>query len=168
TANAEYGEKVIRQVDVRVAESNLMSLALTELGESGHDDIVAYRSDERFIARIRPLGPPSGDPEHGIRPGGLYLVTGGLGRIGSRMGRLLLARYGAKLIMNGRSTPIGQHAARLAELEALGDVMYLQADITDVSALVHGVAAAEQRSGRMLDGVFHFAGADIASNWDGV
>jgi acyl-CoA synthetase (AMP-forming)/AMP-acid ligase II/NAD(P)-dependent dehydrogenase (short-subunit alcohol dehydrogenase family)/acyl carrier protein len=165
TANAEYGSTVIRQLDLRSGEPDAVSHTVTELADTGDDDIVAYRSGVRLVTRIRPLPPHSGDPAHRIHRGGLYLLTGGLGQIGSRIGQLLLSRYSAKLVINGRSAPVGERAAQLARLEGLGDVTYLQADVANAPALRGGIAAAEQRFGRTLDGLVHLAGADISSNW---
>lgn len=165
TANAERGAPWVRQLDLRPDDPDPASAILVELGERGGDDIVAYRAQRRLVTRIRPLPPPPADAAHRIRPGGVYLLTGGLGGIGFELARSLLSRYGTRLILNGRSEPAGERAARLARLAALGDVTYVRADVADADALRAGVAAAERRFGHDLDGVIHLAGADITGAW---
>lgn len=168
TASSEFGPALVRQLDLPSYDPDMAPLALAELADAGDDDIVAYRSGRRFVLRLRPLAEPSDSPAHRILPGGLYLMTGGLGRIGHRIGQVLLSGYGVRLLVNGRSAPSGERAARLADLEVLGDVTYVSADVTDESALVSAVTAAEDRLGRTLDGVIHLAGADITSYWEGL
>lgn len=166
TANAEYDTTFTRQLDLPTGGSDPVPRVLAELADTGEHDVVALRAGGRMVPRLRPLPASPREPAHGIRPGGLYLVTGGLGRIGSRIAQSLLTRHAAKVVLNGRSTPAGERAERLASLQALGEVRYLRADVADAAALRDGVEAAEQHFGRPLDGVIHLAGADIAPNWE--
>ncbi|MEV7711696.1 SDR family NAD(P)-dependent oxidoreductase [Streptomyces sp. NPDC088270] len=168
TANAEFGTTSVRQLDLSANDPDMAPLAIAELAQPDDEAIVATRSGRRFVQRLRPLAEPPDRPAHRIHPGGLYLVTGGLGLLGYHIGRALLSRYGAKLLVNGRTAPSGERATRLAHLEALGEVTYVSADVTDESALAGAVAAAEDRHGRALDGVIHLAGADISGYWDGL
>ncbi len=97
--------------------------------------------------------------------GGLYLVTGGLGAIAHDIAGYLLAAYGTRLLLVGRSAATGAKADALAELSALGEVMYVQADIADATALAEAVSAAESRWNRTLDGALHLAAADVSGQW---
>lgn len=166
TANAEYGTAVIRQLDIRPGDADWAPLTLAELADAGDDDIVASRSGGRLVPRIRPCQQLRSEPAHRIHRGGLYLLTGGLGTLGSHIGEFLLTRYGATLIIYGRSAATGERAERLSRLEALGDVTYLRGDVADAEALRADVEAMEQRAGRTLDGAIHLAGADIRGTWD--
>ncbi|MTJ79682.1 MAG: SDR family NAD(P)-dependent oxidoreductase, partial [Telmatospirillum sp.] len=87
--------------------------------------------------------------------GGVYLVTGARGGIGTPLSAHLAERYKAKLVLVGRSAvPDGD----LARLRALGaEVMAIKADVTDLSQVRSAVDAAIRSFGR-LDGVFHLAG----------
>jgi NAD(P)-dependent dehydrogenase (short-subunit alcohol dehydrogenase family) len=131
--------------------------------DHGPDAVVARRGGSRLVARLRTIEPQSS--ADGIRAGGLYLLTGGLGGIGLELSAHLLAAYGARLLLFGRS-PEAAVADRLAELRELGEVWYTAGDAADPSALVAAVSAAEKATGQPLDGVLHLAGASVAAYWD--
>ncbi|GGU32385.1 hypothetical protein GCM10010178_25720 [Lentzea flava] len=82
-----------------------------------------------------------------FRRGGVYLITGGMGGIGLALAHHLVNRYGAKVVVCGRSA----HSSP-------GDgIRYVQADVAsrkDVDALVRGVLDTEGA----LHGVLHAAG----------
>ena len=121
------------------------------------------------------------DPAPGVRtwlrPGGVYLVTGGLGGIGLEVMEHLARHAKARLVSVGRS-PMPQESAwdrwlqehgeedehiapkigKVRALQALGaEVMLATADVTDREAMTHVVAEAARRFGR-INGVFHCAG----------
>jgi acyl-CoA synthetase (AMP-forming)/AMP-acid ligase II/NADP-dependent 3-hydroxy acid dehydrogenase YdfG len=167
TANAERGRPWIRQLDLRRDESDPAGAVVAELAAADADELVAMRAGGRLVSRIRPVPDASAAGAVGrIRPGGLYLITGGLGGIGHRLARLLLAEFGAIAVLVGRSAPDGERAARLAALAQLGPVTYRQADVADAAALSDIVQEAERQCGRPLDGVLHLAGAGISRQWD--
>ncbi|MFU0242972.1 SDR family NAD(P)-dependent oxidoreductase, partial [Streptomyces scabiei] len=97
--------------------------------------------------------------------GGLYLVTGGLGGIAHDIAGYLLASYGVRLLLVGRSPAEGDRGERLAALARLGEVAYERLDVADADAVGAAIAAAEQRWGRTLDGVLHLAAADPTGQW---
>jgi acyl-CoA synthetase (AMP-forming)/AMP-acid ligase II/NADP-dependent 3-hydroxy acid dehydrogenase YdfG/acyl carrier protein len=165
TANAERGRTWVRQLDVRSDEPDVGGAVLTELAAA--DELVAAREGGRLVTRIRPVPKALGTgTANRIRHGGLYLITGGLGGIGHRFARLLLAEFGATVVLVGRSAPAGERAVRLQALAQLGPVTYRQVDVADAPALLEIVQEAERDSGRPLDGVLHLAGADISGQWE--
>ncbi|MEI5100556.1 SDR family NAD(P)-dependent oxidoreductase [Streptomyces sp. PmtG] len=98
--------------------------------------------------------------------GGRYLITGGLGGIALDIAGHLLAAYGVKLLLVGRSPAAGEQAARLAELAEFGDVRHRQVDVADAFALESALAAAEDAWGGPVDGVLHLAAADPTGQWE--
>jgi acyl transferase domain-containing protein/acyl carrier protein/thioesterase domain-containing protein/NAD(P)-dependent dehydrogenase (short-subunit alcohol dehydrogenase family)/SAM-dependent methyltransferase len=82
-----------------------------------------------------------------LRRNGVYLIAGGAGGIGLALASYLLTQYGASVTLLGRS-------ATCAGLPAGGD--YIQADITDRTALAGAVAQVTRRHGA-IHGVFHAA-----------
>src|SRR6185437_13015935 len=83
----------------------------------------------------------------------------------ARLSELLSRRFGARLLLVGRTSLDGDPAAseRLSSLEAAaragsGDVRYEVADVADPAALAAAVERAEARWGCPLDGVVHLAG----------
>lgn len=172
TANAERGQRLATQLDLSPGDADAASAVLAELADRGGAEVVARRAGKRLVPHLSPLPPAPGAqagdqaPSRAIRPGGLYLVTGGLGGIGFRLAEFLLAEYAVSLVLTGRSVPAGEQAERLARLRELGDVTYHQADVADVAALRHAVLTAEGRGGRLIDGVLHLAGGAISDYWD--
>ncbi|WP_086169502.1 SDR family NAD(P)-dependent oxidoreductase [Streptomyces pharetrae] len=165
TANAEAGQPWVRQLDLGPDDPDPAASVLAELGDRGTDTVVARRDGRRLVPRLAPLPDAPPDAAHRIRPGGLYLLTGGLGGIGVRLARFLIAEHGVRLVLTGRSAPTGDRAGALAELAALGDVVYSRADVTDLEAMRAAVAGAEQRFGQRLDGLVHLAGAGFGHYW---
>nr|CBZ42145.1 non-ribosomal peptide synthetase [Streptomyces himastatinicus ATCC 53653] len=165
TAAAENPRLVIRQLDLP-AEADAWPAALSaELADRDRTGVVAVRDGRRRQPRLAPVERDGADPAPPLLAGGLYLVTGGLGGIGHDIAGYLTAAYGARLLLVGRSPADGEKAARLAELTALGEVVYRQLDVTDAAALEAAVTDAETRWGRPLDGALHLAGADPTGQW---
>ncbi|MEO1410022.1 MAG: SDR family NAD(P)-dependent oxidoreductase [Bacteroidota bacterium] len=113
-----------------------------------------------------------------FRPGGVYLLTGGLGGIGSIIAKFLAYKYRAKLILLNRTPlpPRSEWAAYLAQqegqrgdrssrkinliqdMEAFGaEVLTAAIDITDERALQKLKAKVAENFGR-LHGIVHSAG----------
>lgn len=96
--------------------------------------------------------------EHNFRQGGVYLVTGALGGIGSILLQYLAKTYQATLILVGRSALTDQKQEKLNELEALGSkVHYYAADVTDCNKMNDVICEAKKNYGA-IHGVFHLAG----------
>jgi acyl transferase domain-containing protein/acyl carrier protein len=111
--------------------------------------------------------------------GGVYLITGGTGGIGFEIAELLASRFGAKLILVGKSKippradwessatkDCTGHVARkirqIQRLEALGAEMQIEsADVSSLPEMGGVVERAIARFGR-IDGVIHGAGVSGA------
>lgn len=166
TATAELPDLTIRQVDLSGDRDTWADAVRTELADPDHRGIVAARKGRRLEPRLSPVAEADdSSAQPPVTPGGLYLVTGGLGGIAHDIAGYLVATYGVRLLLAGRSPAEGEKAERLAELRALGEVTYEQLDVADTDALQAAVARAEARFGRGLDGVFHLAGADPTDQW---
>jgi len=89
---------------------------------------------------------------------GCYLVSGGLGGIGSLLVESLLEQYRAHVLVIGRS-PLDSVIGRLRELRRFGgELAYASADIADSAAVEAAIHDVEGSWGRALDGIFHLAG----------
>ncbi|MGP3953506.1 SDR family NAD(P)-dependent oxidoreductase [Streptomyces sp. 7N604] len=133
-------------------------LARELLGDSEADQ-VAWRAGTRFIARLAAaeLGDDAA-PVAFARPGGAYIVTGGLGGLGLATARRLAERGAGRLVLNGRRPPGPEAEAALDEMRALGaSVEVVQGDIAETGTAARLVEAAV-RSGHTLRGVAHAAG----------
>ncbi len=100
---------------------------------------------------------PAAEPV-ALRQGGVYLITGGAGKLGMLFARRLARDCGARLALTGRGPLDGAKRALLDELADLGgQAVYLQADVADERAVQRAVAEAKSQFGA-LHGVCHAAG----------
>jgi acyl transferase domain-containing protein/acyl carrier protein len=179
----EYPHIACRSVDVEVrpgdgASQDLAGAQLiAEFADEELRPTVAYRNGQRWLQVFEPLPLDETASEFSpLRWRGVYLITGGLGRIGLELARELAVLAHARLVLVGR-TAIPDRAQWddwlaahdeddrfaviirwLRELEDGGaEVLPVQADVTDLEQMRAAVAAAHERFGR-LDGVIHGAG----------
>ena len=140
-------------------------------GEAGlaRGEVVGLRGGVRYRQRIFNLGwQPQGQPADGhfttpaLKRGGVYVILGGAGTVGSIISRHLLADYQARVIWLGRrSVDDPQVQRRLAHcrqqvpgLAAPAQLHYLQADTNDPAALHGAVAEIKQRYGAINGAIF--------------
>jgi NAD(P)-dependent dehydrogenase (short-subunit alcohol dehydrogenase family) len=147
-----------------------------EILSDSTEPVVALRRGYRWVQNFEAAWlADDSDRESRLREGGTYLITGGLGKIGLVIAFYLTQRWGANLVLTGRTSlpepeswsevldaePAGPVAAKLEALLGLqaegAEVLYLACDVADQDAVDAVVAAAEQRFGR-IDGVIHGAG----------
>ncbi|WP_405847022.1 SDR family oxidoreductase [Streptomyces sp. NBC_01518] len=137
-------------------------------------------SDERTLALrgryywapayLPSIQTPSDTPR--VKRDGVYLITGGLGRIGLHVARALAERERVRLVLLGRTAlpsreswddpgqpeDVAERIAAVRALEALGaDVMVVAADVSDRGRMRDVKAAVLQEYGP-IDGVVHCAG----------
>ncbi|BBC27205.1 type I polyketide synthase [Pseudanabaena sp. ABRG5-3] len=183
TIPQEYPHIRCRNIDVTVTESapwqsdRLLSQLLREITSTNHDAIVAYRNYHRWTQSYEPIPISQSQQVVPIRQKGVYLITGGLGRIGLVLAEYLARNFQAKLILIGRSPfperqewerwltthtqedPISQKIEKLHQLENLGsEVLVMSVDITDKSQMQAALIEAESKLGN-INGVIHGAGA---------
>lgn len=176
TLGDEYEGLRARVVDV---DDSVPPAALAaELRAPSAEPLVVLRGERRWVRRLERCTPqvtPGRAAPSPIERGGLYLVTGGLGGVGSLLASELLVRYGVRLLITGRAEVAddvlpqvsGLAEARsaeerrlsLARLRAQGEVLFERADVADRVAMAGAIARAEAHFGQRLAGVFHLAGA---------
>ena len=175
----EAPELGCRLVDVaspageRPGSARLIAELTAELLSGAAEPMVAWRGGARWIETFEPVRLPAPEGPGRLRERGVYLITGGLGDIGSLVGSLLARRVRARLALVVR-TPLppreswaglqarGSEAARRVErvlrLEALGaEVMVLTADAGNPAQLAASAAEARARWGG-IHGMIHAAG----------
>ena len=171
---AELPGAVAMSLDVE-ADLGDLGRIVAELRAEAPAPVVALRGRHRWIPDHEAV--PLAEPAHsGLRPGGVYLVTGGLGGIGLSLASHMAQSAQARLILTSRSglpareawdTWIVEHGAadatsrRIAKVRALesagAEVEVLVADVADGVAMAAGLDAALARFGD-LHGVVHAAG----------
>ncbi|MGD2090542.1 MAG: SDR family NAD(P)-dependent oxidoreductase [Candidatus Aminicenantes bacterium] len=183
TINQESPGIICRSIDVtpprpgHPGEAKLVRQLLAEFESDSTDIFVAYRNNHRWLRRFEPVKPgePSEDTWR-LRKNGVYLITGGFGGIGFMLARNLARRWGAKLVLTGRSSvppeagwdqwlethdtndPVSVKIKKMLELRELGgEVLAFSADAADREKMEQVVRLSEERFGP-LNGVIHAAG----------
>jgi acyl-CoA synthetase (AMP-forming)/AMP-acid ligase II/pimeloyl-ACP methyl ester carboxylesterase/NADP-dependent 3-hydroxy acid dehydrogenase YdfG len=153
------------------------ALILQELQNVQVERELAYRHGQRLVPRLEKVD-WSQLPRQPIpfKPGGLYLLSGGLGGIGVEIARYLLQTYNARLLLIGR-TPLPEKstwsrylndhqdeiARRIAAFQSLenlgGAVSYAAVDLGELEALQNLVEQAKSQWQCDLDGIIHLAGS---------
>jgi phthiocerol/phenolphthiocerol synthesis type-I polyketide synthase D len=134
---------------------HLVAALTSELAASAGDDVVALREDGRYVERLVRATLDASHHDAVVRPDGSYIITGGLGGLGTVVTRWLVERGAGRLVLNGRSEP---SEAQRQELDGLGtDIVFVAGDIASPGVAEQLVAAAEE-TGRPLRGLVHGAG----------
>ncbi|SDO61612.1 type I polyketide synthase [Lentzea jiangxiensis] len=137
--------------------------------------VVAWRHGRRWVRDFEVVGLPEVADSEAWRPGGVYLITGGLGELGLALARRL-APLGTRLALAGRKglppedtwdAWIAEKGVNdktsgvlmaVAELRALGaEVFVAQADVSDPAQVASLVRDVRSHFGE-LHGVVHAAG----------
>jgi acyl transferase domain-containing protein len=129
-----------------------------EIGSSEGEDLLAFREDRRYVARLVPARPKESRPPD-IRPDATYLVTGGLGGLGLEVATWLVrqgARYLALVGRRGAASDAAREAVRALERSG-ARVHVAKGDVADEAAMreVFAELAAQLPP---LRGVIHSAG----------
>ncbi|RKH07402.1 SDR family NAD(P)-dependent oxidoreductase [Corallococcus carmarthensis] len=159
-------------------EERLVARLADELRAPVDGMAVAYRSGQRWQESFEPvrLPAPTGRPAL-LRERGVYLITGGLGRIGLAQAEALFQQARARLVLVGRTAMperatwedyvrahdtqdgLRQTLERLMALEQRGaEVMLVRADVAKREELEAAIVGARARFGE-LHGVIHSAGS---------
>ena len=145
-----------------------------ELLEPDGEDQIAWRAGKRYVLRVGALdeGQQASAPVS-WRPDGAYLITGGLGGIGSLVATAMVARGARRLILLGRTplparsswnevaadSVIGQRIATVRALEKAGaSVHLLVADMSDEADLERALNSYAGEAWPPIVGVVHAAG----------
>lgn len=165
-----------RHIDMPVAEVEVnKGYIWQELGNFSKESEVAYRSGKRLVCGIE-LVDLAGEPKQELpfKTGGIYLISGGLGGVGTQIANYLLKNYQARLLLVGR-TPLpdqstwesdfeGENKLALKfqayqQLQQLpGSIIYKAVDICDFAQLRQVVTTTVSQWGGQLDGIIHLAG----------
>ncbi|WP_155349073.1 type I polyketide synthase [Acrocarpospora pleiomorpha] len=168
--NQEYLTLDCRGVDLdpRASAAGHADALAAELRRTSADILAAYRNGRRHV---REFVPAKGAADKmvtdkiaedkiatgkiaaekiGVRSGGTYLITGGLGDVGLLVGEHLIRAGAGRLILTSRGGPRGDGAERLRALGA--EVLTPRVDVTDADAMRAMLADV----GR-VDGVVHAA-----------
>ena len=163
----------VRNLDVasaELADNRRRPRLLQQLQEEGglaRGEVLGLRDGVRYRQRIFPLNwqpqPPLADGRFvtaALKQGGVYVILGGGGTVGSIISRYLLADYQARVIWLGRSDAadpkVQQRLARCLPQGqgGAGQLHYLQADANDPASLQRAVAEIKQQHGAISGAIY--------------
>ena len=162
TAAREFSWLHCRHVDLAAPDYTTQSdVVLQEISIAAADQEVAWRDGQRLVMALAQADMSTAQTSAlPFVPGGLYIISGGLGALGIQVARYLLNNFAARLLLLGRSEKLdAQRGDTLLALQQLaGEVSYHAVDICDREAMVAIVAQAESAGACRLAGVIHLAG----------
>lgn len=174
----EYPQIRCRSIDISGSYNDeLIDSLFAECNVSSQDSVVAYRNGNRWVQTYEPLSLNGDEPSQSrLRDGGVYLLLGALGRIGSIMSEYLAEKYKARLVWTTRTRVpdrtewndwLENHAdddpASVAIRKALhiegfgGKVSIVTADLGNRDQMQQAIEEILERHGE-INGVFHSAG----------
>ncbi|HEX2269981.1 MAG TPA: SDR family NAD(P)-dependent oxidoreductase [Pyrinomonadaceae bacterium] len=173
----EYSNITCRSIDVILPAAGdarrrmvVAEHLISEIDSDEREPVIAYRGPYRLVQSYERVHlKPSENGARGLREGGVYLITGGMGGIGYTLAKYLAESVRAKLILVSRNAlPDSQpgellknqdgRMAQVKTLEDLGaEVLVVNADIADEAELRAAIDRATVRFGR-IHGVIHAAG----------
>lgn len=155
--------------------SRLVTKVLSEIENGSLDPMVAYRANQRLVPsyqRIQ-LNNPAGLPAT-LKDGGVYVITGGLGRVGLTFARYLGEKARARICLVSRTVfpdrdqwqdicaqdlPFNEIIQTILSIEKFGaEIIVVSADVSNTSSLENCFLTCTRHFGR-VNGVFHAAGA---------
>ena len=172
-----------RSIDIVLPEAGgwqrnrLMRHLLAEFEDDGFALAVAYRDNQRWVQAYEPTKVKrTAAFAAGLRQGGIYLITGGMGYIGLVLGEFLARSVQARLVLTSRSPfppraqwdewlatreeddGISKKIRKIRALESHGaEVLVLSADVADLTQMEAVIGEAERTFGP-LNGVIYAAG----------
>ena len=120
--------------------------------------VVAYRGNYRWEQTFNPISLPAPKTTPPLlKENGVYVLLGGMGKIGFTLAHCLAGKGKIQLAIIGRSATESR-AEQLKQLEELGcKVVYFQADLADYEQMHQVISRVEQTLGP-VNGVIHAAG----------
>jgi phthiocerol/phenolphthiocerol synthesis type-I polyketide synthase D len=151
------GEPDLGATLLDVGSADVVAALTDELSAATGDDVVALREDGRYVERLVRATLDGGHHEAVVRADGSYIITGGLGGLGTVVTRWLVERGAGRIVLNGRSEPSEAQREYMAGLGEGTEVVFVAGDIATAGVAERLVAAAEE-TGRPLRGLVHGAG----------
>jgi len=191
TIPQEYPNMRCRTIDLELSPSAggwdeaLVTNLLSEMVGDPSATVIAYGNGERWVQVFEPerIEKPNANT---LREGGVYLITGGLGKICLALAEQLARAVRAKLVLVGRTKfparadwtgwlrtrgeadPVSRRIRKLQALEILGsEVAVCSADVGDAAQMQRVLEQARSRFGE-IHGVIHGAGTIAAESFFGI
>ncbi|WP_172844445.1 type I polyketide synthase [Tumebacillus algifaecis] len=151
----EYRNITCRVIDAPLSDRSALLVA-DEMAAKETARLIAYRGGKRLVQEYETLANVQCAPK--LRENGTYLITGGFGYLGEKIGLWLAQQMPVNLVLLARRESNPEQSRQVQTLQQLGaNVMTIAADVTDEDALEEAFTAARKRFGA-VHGIFHTAG----------
>lgn len=147
--------------DVKADAENLLN-EIEKYSSTSKD--ICYRNQIRYTWKFEHVKLKKEESRVNLKQGGLYVVTGGLGGIGTILCTTLLDDYKANLVILGRSDleQLDQTSERVVNFNKLKDIdeniTYIQADLSNAADVKEAIEKTERLKNQKIDGIIHLAG----------
>ena len=133
------------------------AILLQEILGADREETIAIRGDTRYVARLRRYDPESSQTVL-IQSDATYLVTGGVGALGLKVARWLVAQGAGHLVLTSRHGASERAKALLSILgESGAEIRVVNVDVADETAM-RELFVSLNDSMPPLKGIFHVAG----------
>jgi acyl transferase domain-containing protein len=180
----EYPHLRFRTIDVAAAGLDLADQLIRELVFEPFSSAVAYRNGRRWVQVYESMPLPRADATSlPLRERGVYVITGGLGKIGLTLAEFLARTVKARLVLIGRGglpdrsqwqdwiarhgprDAVSRTIQRILVMEELGaEVAVFAADVADARAMHRAMQGAIECFGE-VNGLIHGAGNTSAEGF---
>ncbi|MGD6960810.1 SDR family NAD(P)-dependent oxidoreductase [Fictibacillus phosphorivorans] len=131
---------------------------IQELRQIDNQIEIVHQENKRYVRKIQECQAPDSWDELPLQNQGVYLITGGLGGIGTIIAKYLCNKVKAKLVLIGRSSLDKEKEKILNDLRINGsEVTYLAADISDKHQVEEIIRKTKSKY-NTINGVIHSAG----------
>ncbi|MCX7920840.1 MAG: SDR family NAD(P)-dependent oxidoreductase [Clostridia bacterium] len=119
---------------------------------------ILYTDGGRYVKELKEIGIEEAEQKINLRNGGTYLITGGMGALGSSFAHYLAYEIKSNLVLVGRTHLDDAKQEKIEQLERLGTkVVYIQADLSVLEEAKFVIQKAKELFGG-IDGIIHCAG----------
>src|SRR5262249_33330296 len=174
----EHPQVYCRHIDVIIPppgswqEERLTSQLIDEFSAESADQVTAYRGNHRWVQTYEAARTAPSPVGAGLRPAGVYLITGGLGRVGMIIAEYLARAVKARLALTGRKglpersewdrllgqaefdDEIKRKIIKVREMEDAGaEVEVIRAEVSDEVEMMEEARRANQRFSAINEGI---------------
>ena len=144
------------------SEENMVKAIYREFRFNYRHNLVCLDGGQRWVRSFEQVYLEKQDNISIIKNKGTYLITGGLGQLGSCLAEHLLSKYQANVILTGRTQlQPNNELDKINRFERLkrcgGNVAYYSVDLAEYDELAGVIKQVESTIGK-IDGIIHAAG----------
>lgn len=122
------------------------------------EEQVYYKKGKRYEYRIGAVALEEMQEEPPILDNGVYVITGGIGKIGMAFAKYLAENYGVSIVVTGRKQLTQERFEEIEHLNAEGlDIRYVQSDVSEMEDCRKLLRTVKDWYGK-VNGVIHAAG----------